>query len=476
MSYPRVASLKSSEAFRRHLSESAIEIPFADDVADGPDSPLAQPLQVHGQRIGNRFCILPMEGWDGTKDGKPTELTRRRWQNFGLSGAKLIWGGEAVAVRRDGRANPNQLMINEANLGEIADLRKLLVDTHAEQFESTDDLMVGIQLTHSGRYARPNEKTKPEPRVPQRNRVLDRRVGVTDDSAILSDDELSRLVDDFIVAAVAAERAGFTFVDVKHCHGYLGHELLAAVQRPGKYGGSFDNRTRFLRDVVAGIDAATTNMHIGVRLSVFDFMPYCPGDDRVGIPEPESETTKIFGATPDGTAIDLAEPSQLIKLMQEIGIRMVCTTAGSPYYNPHIQRPAFFPPSDGYQPPEDPLAGVARQIAAVAELKRQHPEMIFIGSGYTYLQDYLPQVAQAVIEQKMADSIGLGRMVLSYPELPADVIAGEDWQRKKVCRTFSDCTTAPRKGIVSGCYPLDPFYKKRPERELLKAAKAKLNS
>ncbi len=476
MTYPRVASLKSSEAFRRYLSESAIELPLADEVAAGPDSPLGQPLKVHGQRIGNRFSILPMEGWDGTADGKPTELTRRRWRNFGLSGAKLIWGGEAVAVRRDGRANPNQLMINEANLSEIADLRELLVAAHDEHFDYTDDLMVGIQLTHSGRYARPNEKTKLEPRVPQRNRVLDRRVGVTDDSAILSDDELSRLIEDFIVAAVAAERAGFAFVDVKHCHGYLGHELLAAVDRPGRYGGSFENRTRFLRDIVAGIRGATKQMNIGVRLSVFDFVPYYPGDDNIGIPEPKSETSKLFGATSDGAGVDLTEPSRLIELMHEIGICMVCTTAGSPYYNPHIQRPAFFPPSDGYQPPEDPLAGVARQIAAVAKLKQQHPGMVFIGSGYTYLQDYLPQVSQAVIERNMADSIGLGRMVLSYPELPADVIAGRDWQRKKVCRTFSDCTTAPREGLVSGCYPLDPFYKKRPERKSLKAAKAKLNS
>ncbi|MCM2373241.1 oxidoreductase [Aporhodopirellula aestuarii] len=474
MSYPRVASLKNGESFRRHLSDSSIELPFAEEVGTGPQSPLGSSIEVHGQSIGNRFCILPMEGWDGTTEGKPTDLTRRRWQNFGLSGAKLIWGGEAVAVRHDGRANPNQLLINEANLGEIASLRDELVNTHADHFGDTNDLMVGLQLTHSGRYAKPNDKKRPEPRVVQRNVVLDRRVGVEDDSAILSDDELSQLIDDFITAAVAAERAGFTFVDVKHCHGYLGHELLAGVDRPGRFGGSFENRTRFLRDIVEGIRGATSGLHVGVRLSVFDFVPYCPGEDRVGIAEPDSEPRKTFGGNATGDGMDLSEPSRLITLMKEIGIRMVCTTAGSPYYNPHIQRPAFFPPSDGYQPPEDPLRGVARQIAAVAELKKRHPEMTFIGSGYTYLQDYLPNVGQAVIEQQMADSIGLGRMVLSYPELPADVIAGRDWQRKKVCRTFSDCTTAPREGIVSGCYPLDPFYKNREEREWLKAAKARL--
>ena len=178
-----------------------------------------------------------------------------------------------------------------------------------------------------------------------------------------------------------------------------------------------------------------------------------------------------FGGDGSGQGIDLEEPSKLMDLLEQLGIKLVCTTAGSPYYNPHIQRPAYFPPSDGYQPPEDPLVGVARQIEATAELKRRHPKMVFVGSGYTYLQDWLPHTAQAVVRQGMVDSVGLGRMVLSYPDLPADVLAGTVMTRKRICRTFSDCTTAPRNGIVSGCYPLDPYYKDRPERVLLKQFK-----
>jgi hypothetical protein len=158
-------------------------------------------------------------------------------------------------------------------------------------------------------------------------------------------------------------------------------------------------------------------------------------------------------------------------LLVELGIDLFCSTCGSPYYNPHIQRPALFPPSDGYQPPEDPLVGVARQIQATALLKQQVPELITVGSGYSYLQEWLPNVGQAVVRLGMADSIGLGRMVLSWPELPADTLVGKPLQRKLICRTFSDCTTAPRNGMVSGCYPLDPFYKARPERERLAACK-----
>lgn len=467
MKFPKIATLKTPEDFLEHVDSLGIELPFDDQVLAGPESPLGKSAGAGGFVIGNRFCILPMEGWDGTTDGGPTELVRRRWRRFGESGAKLIWGGEAVAVRHDGRANPNQLMINETTVGEIASLREEMESVHQERFGSTKDLLVGLQLTHSGRFAKPNEKTRPEPRIAYRHPVLDGRLGIEDDGPLLSDGDLDRLIEDFVRAARLAEDAEFRFVDVKHCHGYLGHELLSGFDRPGKYGGDFEGRTRFLRRIVAGVRAEAPSLDLGVRVSVFDFFPFHPGDDNTGEPDGTGAYRYAFGGDGTGLGIDLEEPNRLLALFAELGIRLVCTTAGSPYYNPHIQRPAAFPPSDGYRPPEDPLVGVARQIAATATLKRDHPDAIVVGSGYSYLQEWLPNVAQHVVREGLADAIGLGRMVLSYHDLPADVLAGEKLVRKRVCRTFSDCTTAPRNGMVSGCYPLDPFYKARPERERL---------
>jgi 2,4-dienoyl-CoA reductase-like NADH-dependent reductase (Old Yellow Enzyme family) len=254
-------------------------------------------------------------------------------------------------------------------------------------------------------------------------------------------------------------------VDVKHCHGYLGHEFLSAVDRPGRYGGSFENRTRFLRDVVAGIRAQAPGLGIGVRLSAFDLIPFRPRPDGRGEPVPIAANgyRYAFGGDGTGLGIDLAEPRAFLDLLASLGIELVCITAGSPYYDPHIQRPALFPPSDGYGPPEDPLAGVARQIAVTASLKQHRPDLCLVGSAYSYLQEWLPNVAQCVVRTGRADFVGLGRMVLSYPEMPADVLAGRRLQRKRICRTFSDCTTAPRHGMVSGCYPLDDFYRQRPE-------------
>jgi 2,4-dienoyl-CoA reductase-like NADH-dependent reductase (Old Yellow Enzyme family) len=348
----------------------------------------------------------------------------------------------------------------------------LLVNTHQEQFGRTDDLLLGLQLTHSGRFARPNSKQL-EPRVLYRHPLLDQRFGVRDDTAVFSDDELDRLIDDFIRAAAQAGRAGYSFVDIKHCHGYLGHEFLSAFDRPGRYGGSLENRTRFLRNIVAGIRAQVPDLEIGVRVSIYDFVPFQPGPDGIGTPATNPGNYRhAFGGDGTGVGFDLSEPAKFCELLQDLGIELVCSTAGSPYYNPHMQRPAAFPPSDGYLPPEDPLLGVARQIEATAQIKAMFPKLIIVGSGYSYLQDWLPNVGQRVIREGHADSIGLGRMVLAYPDLPADVLAGRPLARKRLCRTFSDCTTAPRNGMVSGCYPLDPFYKERPESEAVKAIKS----
>lgn len=438
-----------------------------------PDGPLAQPFTVtdgsaRPLTVGNRWTILPMEGWDADINGLPTDLVRRRWERFGRSGAKLIWGGEAVAVTPEGRANPNQLCMGPKSGPALASLRQSLVDAHVEATGDADHLVIGLQLTHSGRWCRPTGE--PKPRTAWTHPVLDARQGV-DASVVLDDHDLDRLVGQYVEAAEQAADAGFAFVDVKHCHGYLLHELLSATGRPGPFGGSLNGRLNFLTRVVEGIRARQPDLAVGVRLSAYDLAVHGPGEDGRGQPVDHPLAPRPFGGNATGTAVDLTETHQAIAHFRELGIGLLCVTAGSPYYNPHVQRPAYFPPSDGYAPPHDPLIDVATMLSATAELTHEHPDMAVIGSGYSYLQDHLANVAQAVIRRGDATSIGLGRMALSYPTLPADVLAGRPIDRRSVCRTFSDCTTAPRHGLVSGCYPLDPGYKSRPERIELAAIK-----
>lgn len=482
MKIARIPTLRTVGAFREYVASLGIDLQVEDEIATGENSPLTTPLPWGGRTIGNRWTVHPMEGWDGTAEGGVTEPMIRRWERFGESGAKLIWGGEAMAVKPEGRANPNQIVINEANKAGLAKLRDGLAKAHERNFGRTDDLVVGFQLTHSGRFCRPNDKKKLEPRVAYRHPILDRKFNVTSDAQIMSDDELKRLVDDYAAAARVASEAGADFVDVKHCHGYLLHEILGAHTRPGIYGGPFENRTRLLREIAAAIRAEVPSMGIGVRLSAFDAVPFKPdpalsrpGCLGPGIPEDFSRCLPYvygFGVNRENPLeYDLTETVEFLKLCRELGIQLINLSAGSPYYNPHIGRPAAYPPSDGYQLLEEPLVGCARQINVVRELKAQFPDLILVGTGYSYLQEYLPQAAQYYLRHGHVDSVGIGRTVLSYPRMLADATETGRLETRLICRTFSDCTTAPRNGLPSGCYPLDRFYREKPEAPLLKEIK-----
>ncbi|MBC8002516.1 MAG: NADH:flavin oxidoreductase [Opitutaceae bacterium] len=499
----RVASLKTVADFRAHVAALGLNLPCEDNIATA-DSPLLASLDgvvVNGKRIGNRWAIHPMEGWDGTTTGGVTEEMRRRWQRFGLSGAKLIFGGEAMAVRPDGRANPNQLIIQDHNKMGIAELREILVKAHQERFCNTDDLVIGFQLTHSGRFCRPNDKKRWESRVAYRHPILDKKFNVTSDEQVWTDAQIEELIQCYISSAKIAADVGADFVDIKHCHGYLLHEFLGAFTRPGKYGGSFENRTRILREIVAGIRASGNKIDIGVRLSAFDFVPFKPdpallqpGKLGPGIPEDYAHCLPYrcgFGVNQNNPVeYDLTETFQFADLCGELGIKLLNLSAGSPYYNPHIQRPAAYPPSDGYQPAHDPLIDVARQIDVVRQIKQhlqnaepgtrntksstlnpQPSTPVLIGTAYSYLQEYLPHVAQYVVRNGWVDMIGLGRMTLSYPDMLVDATAKGALTPKLICRTFSDCTTAPRNGLISGCYPLDKYYSAKPEFAMLKEIK-----
>jgi 2,4-dienoyl-CoA reductase-like NADH-dependent reductase (Old Yellow Enzyme family) len=377
-----------------------------------------------------------------------------------------------VAVRHDGRANPHQLMLTPATQPSIGSLRDELVARHRERFGSNadGDLYLGLQMTHSGRFARPDVWNKPSPLAACHHPILDRRFEAP--VRVFTDNELERLVEDYVRAARLAYACGFHFIDAKACHGYLGHELLGATPRSGKYGGSLENRMRFLTEVVQGIRSAVPRLGIGVRVSMFDTVPHRKDAAGAGVPEETNGAEPGFGVLAgDDLHGALAEGRALLAHLDGLGVRWICTSAGSPYYNPHIQRPALFPPLDGYDPPEDPLRGVARQIQATARLKAEFPGLVFVGSAYSYLQEWLPNVGQYNVRQGLADFIGLGRVALSYPELPADVLSGRPLRRTALCRTFSDCTTGPRMGAVSGCYPLDSFYEARPDAARIRAAR-----
>jgi 2,4-dienoyl-CoA reductase-like NADH-dependent reductase (Old Yellow Enzyme family) len=430
-----------------------LDLRFSDDFV-----PLFRPVTVGPLTAGNALCVQPMEGCDGTPDGNPDELTFRRYRRFGAGGAKVIWG-EAAAVIEEGRANPRQLFVSEQTLPGLAAMLDACRRAHREAFGDDSDLIVGLQLTHSGRYC------YRRPLIAVRDAALDPRTrGVGADDPTLDDDYLARLVDHFVAAAKVAHRAGYQFVDIKQCHHYLLNELLGAHSRPGKYGGSYENRTRLSRDIVAAIRAAVPDLVVATRLNVFDGLPYMTGpDENRGVPcEHPTPLVDAWGTDlDDPQKPDLAEPLRFAGELRQLGVTMLNVSMGNPYASPHIVRPFEYPPPDGYESPEHPLLGVDRHFKATEAIQRAYRDLSVVGTGYSYLQEFLPQAGAGNLRDGRVTFVGLGRASLAQPDLPRNIKEHGRADRKRVCRTFSYCTALmrakdhPLGQYPTGCPPFD---------------------
>jgi NADPH2 dehydrogenase len=401
-----------------------LAIRFSEDL-----SPLFRPVNVGPFRVGNSMCIQPMEGCDGTLDGRPDELTFRRYRRFGTGGAKLIWA-EATAVIEEGRANSRQLLLNEQTAPDLEEMLRQCRLAHREACGSDDDLLVGLQLTHSGRYSYRRPLLAVHDPVLDPSTVADRSTGRKVDAGypLLDDDYLARLVDHYIAAARLAAKIGFQFVDVKQCHAYLLSELLTARDRPGRYGGSLENRTRLARDIIRGIRAAVPNLMIASRVNVG------PAD---------------------------SESHWWIDDMEKLGVSLINISMGSPYTTPHLVRPFEYPPPDGYDPPEHPLHGVNRHFTLTEQLQRAFPQLPMVGSGYSYLQEYLFHAGAANLRDGRVTFVGVGRAALAQPDFARQLQEHGRLDRKRVCRTFSYCTALMRSKhnelgqFATGCPPFD---------------------
>ena len=428
-------------------------------------APLFRPIQVGPFHVGNAFCVQPMEGCDGTLDGQPDDLVFRRYDRFGAGGAKLIWG-EATAVVEEGRANPRQLLINDQTAPGLVKMLQICRQAHRRVYGNDDDLLVGLQLTHSGRYSYRKPLIAVHDPVLDPRIVVDKATGKTIDASypLLDDDYLKRLVDPYVRAAKLAQQLGYQFVDVKQCHRYLLSEMLAAKTRPGPYGGSLENRTRLARDIITAIRAEAPALMIATRINVYDCIPYrMQAASDVGEPCPhELPLECAWGTNPhDPLEPDLTEPIAWIGEMARLGVALVNVSMGSPYATPHVIRPYEYPPPDGYATPEHPLIGVARHFRLTAKLQQTFPQLPIVGSGYSYLQEYLIHAAAANVRDGRATFAGVGRATLAQPDFVRQIQEHGKLDRKRICRTFSYCTALMRSKhnelgqFATGCPPFD---------------------
>jgi 2,4-dienoyl-CoA reductase-like NADH-dependent reductase (Old Yellow Enzyme family) len=448
----------SEDCKRRHL-----EIVF-----DRETDILYEPLEIAGRTLGNRVAVHPMEGSDATGDGKPSELTLRRWKRFAESGAKLIWG-EAAAVVAEGRSNPRQLLLNERNRAEFKELVTRTRAAHRERFGSVDDLLVGIQLTHAGRHSFEKPAILFHSPVQDAFTFLDKltRAPLPADYPVVTDEYLERLEDEFVSAAVVARDCGFDFVDVKQCHTYLLNELLAARERPGKYGGSLKNRRSFIRNVVMRIDEAVRGeLLIASRLNVYDGVPFVR-DIKTGMGSPmKCEIPYRCGWGVDARnpgKEDLSEPKKLVDMLSGLGVKIFSISIGSPYWCPHLLRPYTRPVEGGYESPEHPLVSIDRLFRLTNDMQRAFPTVPMIGAGYSWLRQFMLNAAAANVARGNVTIAGFGRGALAYPDFAAEGRSGT-LDPKKVCLADSMCSNMLRgfdKGsrkLPTGCPVRDRTY------------------
>lgn len=447
---------KNLEQLQQTADQLTREVRFEADKLK-VQSALGRPVIGKSYRLGNSMAIHPMEGCDSTPDGRPDELTWRRYARFAQGGAKLIWF-EATAVRDDGRANPRQLLINKDNVGDYARILEMIYREHKARFGAIDDLLVPLQLTHSGRYSYPNKT------IAYHNPMIDQKSGVPSNYPVISDDELERLEDYYVDAAKLAVQAGFRAIDMKVTHGYLLSELMGAKTREGRYGGSLENRTRIIKNILGKIRAAVGNQLIFcMRLGCFDSVPYVNGPDGLGVPIPYPTPYPWgWGVDPNNPLQeDLTEVKQAIGWFKDWGVELLNVSIGCPYYNPHIGRPFEKPDEGNYEQPEHPLVGIDRHFRIAGELQRTFPDLPMVGSGYSWLQIYAINAAAHNVEQNNIRIFGIGRNALAYPDFAVDVAEKGELDERRVCKTLTYCTFIMRQKnhplgqFPTGCPPFD---------------------
>jgi 2,4-dienoyl-CoA reductase (NADPH2) len=412
------------------IKKNNIKLQFDQDL-----SYLTKALFICGKQIPNRLAIQPMEGFDASENGLPGKLTSRRYIRYARGGAGLIWF-EATAISPDGRTNDHQLMINQNTLADFKELLKKIRKEAKNGFGSSHQPFLVLQLTHSGRFSKYNHTRKPV--IAVHDLLYDQAVNIDENYPIVDDYQLEQLQEKYIDSAKWAFRAGFDAIDIKSCHRYLINELLGARDREGKFGGSYENRTRLIKEILMEIKRMVPELILGVRMNASDMLS---SKNSWGVDLSKNEEQHF----------DLSETKKLTKELVQLGVEIINVTAGTPYLNPHVTRPFNIPVINGWEQPEHPLKGVERLILFAKEIQKNIPSIPVMGSGYTWLGEFAPMVASANIKEKNQSIAGFGRQAFAYPDFVKDILTKGKMDPSKCCITCSQCSQLMIYGISTGC-------------------------
>jgi len=432
-------SFRDAAEVRAKAASLGLDLPWSDFPA-----PLLEPLDLGGRRLAHRLVAQPMEGADAEPDGSPGSLTFRRYERVAAGGYSLIWF-EAAAVSPEGRSNPRQLHLHPGSLPGFQRLAES-ARRSAARAGHPDPVLI-LQLTHSGRFSRP--EATPAPVIARHDPVLDGLRGIPAGGPVISAEALDRRRDAFVRAASLAVRAGFDGLDIKACHGYLLAELLAAKDRTSsRYGGPLENRARLLLEAGAAVRSLFPATLLASRLGLYDGLP---GGFGVAAGEPWD--------------CDPEEPSRLAGWMAAAGFSLINVTAGIPAWQAHLGRPFDRPAEGAAASPEHPLEGVGRLIRLAAGLRAAQPGLTVVGTGFSWLRSFFPHVAAGALADGSASLIGLGRMIFAYPDAAADIVRGRPLDGRRICTACSICSALLRSGGPAGCAVRDAAIYGAPPRE-----------
>lgn len=428
---------KSLEEIKEKAKELGVSLPFAGDT-----HVLKEEIHFGSVSLPNRMGIAPMEGADALPDGSPSDYTLRRYVKEAIGGSAVIWF-EAISIVEEGRSSKTQLLLTKENLENYKRFTSEIKEAGIKANGFAPYLI--MQANHSGRYSNPDNK--PAPMIAYRHPELE-QYRAADDSCIVSDEYLKKLEEKFGEASRLAKEAGFDAVDIKSCHGYLLAELSSAYLRPGMYGGSYENRTRLLKNgILAAKVYEDEHFMVTSRLGIYDGYAYPYG---FGVSEGS-------GRTPD-----LAEPIRLVKeLHEKYGLSMIDLTMGNPYATTHVTRPFDM---GKYVPDEHPFLGLDRMIHGIGAVKQAVPGMVIYGSAPTYLRQYADLYTAGAVEAGFCDGMLFGRMAFADPDFANEIVKDGRINPKRVCVTCGKCGDLIRAHKPTGCVIRDsetflPFYK-----------------
>jgi 2,4-dienoyl-CoA reductase (NADPH2) len=423
-------SYKSRAELLEVSEKLGFDLPFSDDL-----STLFKSQSISLTAVSNRLAVQPMEGYDSRNDGAPNASVFRRYERYARGGSGLIWF-EAACVVPEGRSNPHQMMLTERNRGLFRQLIDRIRKAAKKSMGNAHAIFCVLQLTHSGRFSRPDGISRPQ--------CAAFLPGLDKDEAqitVVSDSYLDSLQERFVDSARLAFSAGFDAVDIKACHGYLVNDLLASFTRSNsRYGGEFDNRSRFLVETLQKIRAEIPELKLAVRLGVYDGIPFPYG----------------FGVSKkEGSVPDLEEPLTLIERLVDSGCSLLNITLGNPHYKPHLGRPYDRPVYSSVLADEHPLEGIRRLMKLTGQIQKRFPDTPCVGTGYSWLRQFFPHVGAAALERGEASFIGLGRSSFAYPGAPLDLMDSGGIDPHRVCVACSCCSELARAGLPTGCVVRD---------------------